>query len=131
MSAIGRRRSISFLPPVTLGVLALTFLLGCASWGVEQAAGPPAQRPDDCELVEVGPFRIARSVQDRRSLREMARIRGYDRITGVREIIRTWTDRYGTAHERVVGWEGIGWRWNNPNCRIGRGGENPRRRGSE
>lgn len=104
------------------GLLSFLVLSACATPRSDETV-PPPPRPEHCELQEVGPIRVPARYRSkvRESLYDMIRQMGYDRITDVREITEVWRSQPGgVLQTRLVGWEGIVWRWNDPACRMGR-----------
>ncbi len=70
-------------------------------------------------MQEVGLISI-RALGRAPDLQARVRALGYDRFSDVRRILEQERDPTGKTYEVLVGWEGIGWRWNDPACRIRR-----------
>ena len=90
----------------------------------EQVAAALTQdhRPDHCELYPAGEFRILTDRWGRVPGGLESRIRGLG-YHSTREVRRETTmerGASGTMEERVVALYGIGMKWNDPGCAVGR-----------
>jgi len=103
-----------------LAVLVAPVLFSCHSAGPE-STGPMPPRPDDCMLLEAGPVYIPYTYRPGvagRRVDTSAERYGFDRLTDVRAVYEMRRGASGTVVQDVlVGWEAVGWRWNNPACR--------------
>lgn len=90
---------------------------GACSPRPEFAARPhPMTRPAHCELQEVGSFYIHANHRGER-LRSRLSAYGFDSTRDVRTVTRLVETSPGNHRTVVVGWEGVGLRWNDPACR--------------
>jgi hypothetical protein len=96
-------------------VVAVLVSTGCSSSGIE--ARPSSRvRPAHCALQEVGSFYI-RANHRYESLRSRLSAYGFDATRDVRTDTRLVEVSPGNHQTVVVGWEGVGLRWNDPICR--------------
>lgn len=104
---------------VWMSVVGITGLAvaGCASSPDTADPGSPGMRPPDCELVEAGTFSVRR-VSERQSLQDLIGQYGYDATKDVTADYEMIELSPGNERRVIVGWTGIGLRWNDPACRA-------------